>query len=118
MTNDKWKMTNGKCPRSTDRSIDSHRCLGRELAERTNPPPAVPRILVAGLLALAFVSLQTSRNECLTSQSSQSHASGFAVADHQIAIVEFDDLDDGARLRRVISDLVAVLRRHRLRAGQ
>src|SRR5262245_9038860 len=99
-------------------SIDAYGGLGGELSERTNSAHSIPWIFVVGPLALAFVPFQKAGNESLASQRGQPHAAGLAVIDDHIRVLERDDLDDGARLRRVISDLVAVFRRDRLRAGQ
>src|SRR5262249_59603297 len=88
--------------RSHNCSINSHSCLGGELAEWTNTAHAVPRVLVAGPLTLAFVSFQKTGNEGFASQRCQSHATGFAVIYDIVRIFERDHFDDGARLGLVI----------------
>src|SRR5262249_49409856 len=96
-------------------SINAHSCRRRELPEWPHATYAIPRIFIARLLAFAFISLEKTRDKGLTSQRSQSHTTGFAVIDNKIPVVEFDNLDYRAGLRRIISYFVAVIWRHRFR---
>ena len=57
-------------------------------------------------------------HEELLRQRRQLHAAGLAVLDDLVRVVEVDDLDHRARLRRVVGDLVVVVRPARRARGQ
>src|SRR4030095_1737552 len=87
-------------------------------APRLHAAHAVPRILRVRLLALPLVALQEAGDEQLVRQRRQLHAARFAVRHDLHWIVEIDNLGHRPRLRGVIADLVALLGRDRLTAGQ
>src|SRR4051812_27937806 len=96
--------------------VNSHGGAGCELPERTHAADAIPGIALIRRLALAFVAFEESGNKSFAGESRQPYASGFAVADYSIDIVERHDLDHGARLRGVVGDFVVLRGRRRLRA--
>src|SRR4029453_6740410 len=76
------------------------------------PPPAdaVPRIPFVRWLPFALVALEKSRHEEFLRQRRELHAPRFSVTDDGVRHIEIDDLNDRARLRRVVGDLVIVVR--------
>src|SRR5436190_742550 len=95
--------------------VNSYCGPARQLAERTHAAHAVPRIAVEGMLALAFVALQIARDESLSRQRGQLHATRRTVLDHLIHVDERDHFDHCARLRRVVRDLITIVRPYRFR---
>src|SRR5438874_1589012 len=87
-------------------SIDPYRSGRRERAVRPDAADAIPPELLARRLALPLVALEEAGHEEFLREGRQAHASGPSVLDHLPLIVELDDLDDRARLRRVVRDLV------------
>src|SRR5262245_42647699 len=81
-----------------------------EPAVRPDPADSVPRILLARRLALALVALEEAGHEEFLRQGGQLDAAGLAVADDPVRIVEVHHLDGGPGLRRVVGDLVFVVR--------
>src|SRR6266508_6357580 len=83
--------------------------LGGDGTERPHAADAVPRILRRGRLALALVALQEAGDEQFLRQRRQLDPPRLPVVDQLVRVVEVDHLDDGARLRGVVGDLVVVL---------
>src|SRR6185369_4283730 len=81
-----------------------------EPAIRAHTADAVPRVLRVRRLAFALVALKEAGHEELAGERGELDAPGLAVADELVLIVEVDDLHHRARLRRIVGDLVAVLR--------
>src|SRR3981081_3422354 len=99
-------------------SVDSYsRCCGK-LAKWSHAANAIPRIFLVWRLPLRFVPLEKTGDECLLGERGQPHAASSPVGDHAVVVVARNNFDRRARLRRVVSDLVAVLRPDRFRTGQ
>src|SRR6185503_17163856 len=81
--------------------IHAHGRRRREAAIRPDAADAVPRKLLARRLPLPFVALEEAGHEEFLRQRRQLDAAGLAVADQLVRVVEADDLDRRARLRRV-----------------
>src|SRR5205807_831538 len=95
-------------PANYTRSIHPYRGGRGEAVEGADAADAVPGIAVVGCLALAFIALQEARHEEFLGQCREHHPAALAILHSSVRVVEIDDLDDGAWLRGVIRDLVAV----------
>ena len=84
----------------------------------TDAADAVPGILLVRRLPLPFVALEEAGHEEFLRQRRELDAPGLPVVHDLVLVVEIHDLDDGARLRRVVGDLVAVVRTGRRAGGQ
>src|SRR5437867_2350457 len=91
-------------------SVHPNGCGCRERAIRTDAADAIPRVALIRRLPFAFITLEKSRHEEFFGQCSDLHAAGLAVFHKLIGVVEIHDLNDGARLRRVVGDFVIVVR--------
>src|SRR5579872_6772166 len=99
-------------------SVNAHGGRLGEFMERPRAADSIPWVLLERQLAFAFVPFHEAGNEGFFRQRRELDATCFSIADKLIVVVEFNDLDGGSRLRRVVRDFVVVGRIERLSAGQ
>src|SRR5260370_29330351 len=91
--------------KSLCRLIHPYRRRGRETVVGADAADAVPWKCLIGRFALAFVALLEPRHEEFLGQRGQHDPTSLTVFDNFVGIVKIHDLNDGAGLRSVISDL-------------
>jgi hypothetical protein len=77
--------------------------------ERSNSTDTIPRILREWLLAFTFISFEEPRNKELFGHRVELGSARLSKANDLLMVIEVDNLNDRARLWRIVGDCVIIM---------